>query len=114
MAHNWPLASFSWFQSYSQTVSMADKFGPVFTVKLGVHRVLVVSNSEMAKECLTTNDRVFASRPKALASELMGYNYANFGFAQYGPYWSHIRKIIVHELVSQHRLQMLAHIRVLK
>ncbi|KAJ0677883.1 putative cytochrome P450 [Helianthus annuus] len=91
---------------------MADKFGPVFTLKLGVHRVLVVSNSEMAKECLTTNDRVFASRPKALASELMGYNYANFGFAQYGPYWRHIRKIIVHELVSQHRLQMLAHIRV--
>ncbi|KAJ0504770.1 putative cytochrome P450 [Helianthus annuus] len=92
--------------------SMADKFGPVFTLKLGVHRVLVVSNSEMAKECLTTNDRVFASRPKALASELMGYNYANFGFAPYGPYWRHIRKIIVHELVSQHRLQMLAHIRV--
>ncbi|KAM0019855.1 putative cytochrome P450 [Helianthus debilis subsp. tardiflorus] len=77
--------------------SMTDKFGPVFTLKLG---------------CLTTNDRVFASRPKALASELMGYNYANFGFASYGPYWHHIRKIIVHELVSQHRLQMLAHIRV--
>ncbi|KAJ0725120.1 putative cytochrome P450 [Helianthus annuus] len=92
--------------------SMADKFGAVFTLKVGIHRVLVVSNSEMAKECLTTNDRVFASRPKALASDLMAYNYANFGFAPYGPYWRHIRKIIVHELVSQHRLQMLAHIRV--
>ncbi|KAJ0829120.1 putative protopine 6-monooxygenase [Helianthus debilis subsp. tardiflorus] len=41
--------------------SMADKFGPIFTFKLGVNRVLVVSNSEMAKECLTTNDRVFAT-----------------------------------------------------
>ncbi|KAI3821086.1 hypothetical protein L1987_08643 [Smallanthus sonchifolius] len=54
--------------------SMADKLGSIFTIKLGVHRVLVVSSSEMAKECLTTNDRVFASRPKAMATELMGYN----------------------------------------
>ncbi|XP_035846636.1 cytochrome P450 CYP82D47 [Helianthus annuus] len=92
--------------------SMADKFGPIFTLKLGVNRVLVVSNSDMAKECLTTNDRVFASRPKAMVSELMGYNYANFGLAPYGPYWRHIRRIIVLEMGSHHHLQMLEHIRV--
>ncbi|XP_076894187.1 cytochrome P450 82A3-like [Bidens hawaiensis] len=92
--------------------SMADKFGPIFTIKLGVHRVLVVSNSEMAKECLTTNDRVFASRPKSLVSDLMSYNYANFGLAPYGPFWRLIRKIIVVELLSHHRVQTLAHIRV--
>ena len=92
--------------------SLADKFGPIFTIKLGVHRVLVVSNSEVAKECLTTNDKVFASRPKAMVSELMGYNYANFGLTPYGPYWREIRKIVVLELVSQHRLRMLAQVRV--
>ncbi|KAI3821089.1 hypothetical protein L1987_08646 [Smallanthus sonchifolius] len=91
---------------------MADKLGSIFTIKLGVHRVLVVSSSEMAKECLTTNDRVFASRPKAMATELMGYNYATFGLAPYGPYWRQIRRIIVLELSSHHRLQTLAHIRV--
>lgn len=92
--------------------SMADKFGSIFIIKLGVRRVLVVNSYEMAKECLTTNDRVFANRPKALVSELMGYNYANFGLAPYGPYWRHIRKIIVLELMSQHRLHMLADIRI--
>ena len=92
--------------------SLADKFGPIFTIKLGVHRVLVVSNSEVAKECLTTNDKVFASRPKAMATELMGYNYANFALATYRPYWREIRKIVVLELVSQHRLRMLAQVRV--
>ncbi|KAI3821097.1 hypothetical protein L1987_08654 [Smallanthus sonchifolius] len=92
--------------------SMADKFGSIFTIKLGVHRVLVVSNSEMAKECLATNDRVFASRQKAMAIELMGYNYANFGLGPYGPYWHQIRRIVVLELASRHRLQMLEHIRV--
>nr|GEW44488.1 cytochrome P450 [Tanacetum cinerariifolium] len=92
--------------------SMADKYGPLFTIKLGSHRVLVVSSSDMAKECLTTNDKVFASRPKSMATELMCYCYANFAFTTYGPYWREIRKIVVLELVSQRRLQMLAHVRV--
>ncbi|KAI3688918.1 hypothetical protein L2E82_46852 [Cichorium intybus] len=96
---------------YKLLGSMADKLGPMFTIKLGVHRVLVVNNAEIAKECLTTNDKVFASRPKAMATELMGYNYANFSVAPYGSYWRDIRKMIVQELGSQHGLQMLSHIR---
>ncbi|PWA39309.1 cytochrome P450 [Artemisia annua] len=116
-AGSWPIIGHLHLLAGSQVPhkvlgSLADKFGPIFTIKLGVHRVLVVSNSEVAKECLTTNDKVFASRPKAMVSELMGYNYANFGLAPYGPYWREIRKIVVLELVSQRRLQMLAHVRV--
>nr|GFC74127.1 cytochrome P450 [Tanacetum cinerariifolium] len=91
--------------------SMADKFGPFFTIKVGLHRVLVVSNSEMAKECLTTNDRVFASRPKSMARELMGCNYAMFAFAPYGSYWREMRKIVIQELASHRYVQMLAHIK---
>nr|XP_043608711.1 demethylepipodophyllotoxin synthase-like [Erigeron canadensis] len=91
--------------------SMADKFGPIFTIKLGVHRTLIVSNSEVAKECLTTNDRVFSSRPKAMASEVMGHNYANFALAPSGPYWRDVRKLIVLELGSQRCLKMLENIR---
>ncbi|KAI3504804.1 hypothetical protein L1887_26525 [Cichorium endivia] len=91
--------------------SMADKFGPIFTIKLGVNRVLVVNTSDMAKECLTANDRVFAGRPKAMATELMGYNYANFSFARNISFWRDMRKIIAIELGSHHRLQMLSNIR---
>ncbi|KAJ0829121.1 putative cytochrome P450 superfamily [Helianthus annuus] len=46
-----------------------------------------------------------------MLSELMGYNYANFGLAPYGPY-CHIRRIIVLEMASHRHLQMLEHIRV--
>ncbi|KAI3686710.1 hypothetical protein L1987_80400 [Smallanthus sonchifolius] len=116
-AGSWPIIGHLHLLAGSQVPhkllgSMADKFGPIFTIKLGVHRVLVVNSSEMAKECLTTNDRVFASRPRAMATELMGYNYAIIGFAPFGPYWRQIRKIVVLELASHHRLQMLAQIRV--
>nr|XP_043607990.1 demethylepipodophyllotoxin synthase-like [Erigeron canadensis] len=92
--------------------SMADKFGPIFTIKFGVHRTLVVSNSEVAKECLTTNDRVFSSRSKAMATEVMGHNSAMFAFAPSGPYWREIRKLIVLEMGSPRRLRMLEQIRV--
>ena len=67
--------------------NMADKYGPIFTIWLGVHRTLVVSSWEIVEECFTTNDKAFANRPKTLALELLGYNYAMFGFSPYGRYW---------------------------
>ncbi|XP_076937666.1 cytochrome P450 CYP82D47-like [Bidens hawaiensis] len=91
---------------------MADEYGPIFTIKLGVHRALVVSNGEVAKECFTTNDKAFASRPKSKAAEIMGYNYAMLGFAPHGDYWRQVRKMVMLEILSQKRVEMLEHIRV--
>nr|GEW83901.1 cytochrome P450 CYP82D47-like [Tanacetum cinerariifolium] len=90
---------------------LADKYGPIFTIKLGFHQALVVSSGEIAKECYTTNDKVFASRPKSKAVEIMGYNYAMFGLAPYGDYWRQVRKIITLEVLSQRRVEMLGHVR---
>ncbi|XP_021285065.1 cytochrome P450 CYP82D47-like [Herrania umbratica] len=91
--------------------AMADKYGPIFTIKLGVRRALVVSSWETAKECLTTNDKAFATRPKNISMEVLGYNHAMFGFAPYGPYWRNMRKITTLELLANHRLDMLKHVR---
>ncbi|KAI6688935.1 hypothetical protein NL676_025763, partial [Syzygium grande] len=91
--------------------SMADKYGQIFSIKLGLHRAIVVSGSEFAKECFTTNDKAFSSRPKYLAAKLLGYNYAMFGFSPYGPYWRQVRKIATLELLSNHTLEKLRHVR---
>ncbi|KAL7603835.1 hypothetical protein Lser_V15G18852 [Lactuca serriola] len=90
---------------------LADKYGPIFSIKLGVHNVLVVSSAEMAKECFTTNDKVFASRPKSMAVEHMGYNYAILALAPYGDYWRQVRKIMTLEVLSQRRVEMLGPLR---
>lgn len=66
--------------------NMAAKYGPIFTIKLGVHQTLVVSNSKIAKECLTIHDKAFANRPNLIAMEVMGYNNAMFGLASYGSF----------------------------
>lgn len=92
--------------------AMADRYGPIFGIRVGVHRGLVVSSSEMAKECFTTNDLALASRPNLLAAKHLGYNYAMFGLAPHGPFWREIRKIATVELLSNRRLEILKQIRI--
>ncbi|EXB51033.1 Cytochrome P450 82A3 [Morus notabilis] len=92
--------------------NLADKCGPIFTVRIGSHPGLVVSSSEMAKECFTINDLALASRPNLLAAKHMGYNYAMFGLAPHGPFWREIRKIATVQLLSNRRLELLKHIRI--
>ncbi|KAH6810240.1 cytochrome P450 [Perilla frutescens var. frutescens] len=91
--------------------AMADKYGPVFTIKLGSQENMVVSSWETAKECFTTLDKVFADRPKLTATRLLAYNGAMFGFAPYGPYWRQMRKIATLELLSHRRIDLMSHIR---
>lgn len=91
--------------------AMADCYGPAFAVRLGARRTLVISSSELARECFTVNDRVFSTRPRSLALRLMGYNQSILGFAPYGAYWRDMRKLVVTELLSSRRLEQLRHIR---
>ncbi|KAI3461838.1 hypothetical protein Pfo_018501 [Paulownia fortunei] len=90
--------------------ALADKHGPVFTIRLGLHRALVVSSWEAVKECFTTNDRVLANSPTTTARKYLGYNYATFAFT-HGPYWREIRKLVLLELLSPRRLEKLKHVR---
>ncbi|XP_009795251.1 strychnine-10-hydroxylase [Nicotiana tabacum] len=93
---------------------MAEKYGPIFRIKLGVNQVVVVSDAKIAKECFTTNDMAFANRPKSIASEIIGYNYAMFGLGPYGPYWREIRKIATIEFLSTRQVEISSHIRELE
>ncbi|PPR90383.1 hypothetical protein GOBAR_AA30307 [Gossypium barbadense] len=87
--------------------ALADKLGPAFMIRLGVHPALVVSSREVAKEIFTTNDMAVSSRSKMAAAEHMGYNYAMFGFSPYGQYWREMRKITMLEVLSNHRIDQL-------
>ncbi|KAF2324446.1 hypothetical protein GH714_014188 [Hevea brasiliensis] len=44
--------------------ALADKYGPIFTVRIGIYSALVVSTWELAKEIFTTNDAAVWTRPK--------------------------------------------------
>ncbi|KAE8734977.1 Cytochrome P450 82A3 [Hibiscus syriacus] len=87
--------------------NLADKYGPAYMIRIGVHPALVVNSRDVAKEIFTTNDMVVSSRSKFAAAEHLGYNYAMFGFSPYGQYWREMRKITMLEVLSNHRIDQL-------
>nr|GMD12257.1 cytochrome P450 CYP82D47-like [Ipomoea batatas] len=92
--------------------AIADKHGRIFSLWLGMHRVVVISDREFLKQCFTTHDKALAGRPESTAGEYLGYNYAGFGFLSYGPYWRKIRKLVLSEVLSARRLEKFSHSRV--
>ncbi|CAK9140914.1 unnamed protein product [Ilex paraguariensis] len=113
----WPVIGHLHLLGGEKTVSrtlgaIADKYGPIFTIRLGMDRALVISNWEAVKECFTTNDRAFGARPVSSAGKYLGYNYAGFGFVSCGPFWREMRKLALLEVLSGRRLEALKHVRV--
>lgn len=91
--------------------AMADRHGPIFSLRLGSHRGVVVSSWEAIKECFTANDLVFATRPSMAVAKYLGYDSASFGLAPYGPYWRDVRKMVTVDLLAARRLDDLGHVR---
>ncbi|KAM7527439.1 hypothetical protein LguiB_030849 [Lonicera macranthoides] len=91
--------------------AMADKHGPIFSLQLGSCPAIVVSGWEIAKECFTTNDKTFASRPSMAIAKYLSYENAGFALAPYGPYWREVRKMVTLTLFTNHQLEKLKHIR---
>ncbi|XP_057470771.1 cytochrome P450 CYP82D47-like [Actinidia eriantha] len=91
--------------------ALADKYGPIFRIQLGMHHAIVVSSKEAIKDCFATNDVVFMTRPESATMKYMGYDGAFFALGPSGLYWHKMRKITTNELLSNSRLESLKHIR---
>lgn len=87
---------------------MADEYGPVLRIQLGLQHALVVSGKEALRQIFTTNDLSFMNRPKAFA------NSAFFALTPYGPFWQEVRKIGVSGLLSNTRLELMKPVRALE
>ncbi|GLJ29511.1 hypothetical protein SUGI_0581760 [Cryptomeria japonica] len=91
--------------------SLSEIYGPIMQLQLGNRSVLVITSSQMAKECFTVNDKAFASRPRLYIGKHMGYEYKSLGWAPYGSYWRNIRKICTLQLFSASRIRSFRHVR---
>ncbi|KAK6125305.1 hypothetical protein DH2020_040953 [Rehmannia glutinosa] len=93
------------FHHFSQTN------GPIFSLKLGTHRAVVVSSPDLVEECFTKNDVVFSNRPDSMANEYIGYNYTTMAGAPYGHHWRNLRRLGAQEVLSPARLNAFSQIR---
>lgn len=90
---------------------ISSQYGPVVFLEFGSRPVLLVSSPSAAEDCFTTNDLVFANRPKLLAGKHLGYNYTTLTWAPYGDHWRNLRRIATIEILSNNRIQMFTDIR---
>ncbi|XVE82864.1 hypothetical protein DITRI_Ditri16bG0039800 [Diplodiscus trichospermus] len=90
---------------------LSQKYGPVFSLKVGSRRLVVVSSPSAVQECFTKNDIVLANRPRFIMGKYVGYNYTTLGLAPYGDHWRNLRRLCTIEIFSSNRLNLTLDIR---
>ncbi|CAN0905543.1 Isoflavone 2'-hydroxylase [Linum grandiflorum] len=91
---------------------ISAKHGPLVLLQFGLRNVLLVSSPALAQDCFTTtNDVVFANRPRMAAGRRLAYNCTTLAWAPYGDHWRNLRRIASTQLLSSQRVQSLSGIR---
>ena len=91
---------------------LSRNLGPVFSLRLGFCRAVVVTSASAAEEFLShENDVVFANRPISTLGKYVAYNNSIVSVSPYGDHWRNLRRITALEVFSTHRLNGSAEIR---
>ncbi|KAL6843548.1 hypothetical protein ACP4OV_026610 [Aristida adscensionis] len=90
---------------------LAGVHGPLMMLRLGETPLVVASSKEAARAVLKTHDTNFATRPKLLAGEIVGYDWADILFSPSGDYWRKLRQLCAAEILSPKRVLSFRHIR---
>ncbi|KAL6637902.1 hypothetical protein ACP70R_025474 [Stipagrostis hirtigluma subsp. patula] len=93
---------------HASLLRLAARHGPVFSMRLGSRRAVVVSSPECARECFTEHDVVFANRPRLPSQMLVSADGASLGTASYGPHWRNLRRVAAVQLLSAHRVDCMS------
>ncbi|KAF2533760.1 hypothetical protein F2Q70_00031161 [Brassica cretica] len=91
---------------------LSRNLGPVFSLRLGSCRAVVVTSASAAEEFLShENDVVFANRPISTLGKYVAYNNSIVSVSPYGDHWRNLRRICTVEIFSAARLRESSEIR---
>ncbi|KAK8603150.1 hypothetical protein V6N13_085343 [Hibiscus sabdariffa] len=90
---------------------LAQRYGPIMSIKLGHVPTIVVSSPEAAELFLKVHDVVFANRPKVQASDYLTCGAKGMVFTEYGPYWRMVRKWCISHLLGTWKVESFAPVR---
>ncbi|KAK8942334.1 Cytochrome P450 71D7 [Platanthera zijinensis] len=85
--------------------SLAEKYGPLFHLKLGEVDLVVIASPELAAESMKAHDTAFASRPQFMATRIIMCDGGDIVFAPFGKLWGQLRKILTVELFTAKRVK---------
>ncbi|CAL0306177.1 unnamed protein product [Lupinus luteus] len=94
-----------------QLWQLAKKYGPLFSLQLGLRPAIVVSSPKLAKEVLKNHGLVFSGRPSLYGQQKLSYNGSEIVFSPYSDYWREMRKVCVVNIFSSKRVSSFSSIR---
>ncbi|XP_073363770.1 desmethyl-deoxy-podophyllotoxin synthase [Aegilops tauschii subsp. strangulata] len=91
---------------------LSRRHGPLMFLRLGEVPTVVVSSAEMAEVVMKSKDLMFASRPRGVTLDVIGYG-SGIGiiFAPYSDRWHQARKVCTMELLSTKQVKRMEGIR---
>ncbi|XP_072979125.1 cytochrome P450 77A2 [Typha angustifolia] len=85
---------------------LRKEYGPIFTLRMGVRTLIIISNAELAHEALIEKGQLFASRPaENKTRNIFSCNKFTVNSSTYGPEWRSLRRNMVSGMLSNSRLR---------
>ncbi|XP_070543894.1 steroid 17-alpha-hydroxylase/17,20 lyase-like isoform X2 [Ptychodera flava] len=92
------LVAFATDPMYTLT-DLAKKYGDIFSLKLGMQRIVVLSNIELVREALVKKQNAFAGRPMVHSLDLFSEGGEDIAAGNFTQKWKTLRKI-AHQAIS--------------
>ncbi|XP_052428452.1 steroid 17-alpha-hydroxylase/17,20 lyase [Carassius gibelio] len=73
---------------------LQKKYGDLYSLMMGSHKVLIVNNHHHAKEILMKKGKIFAGRPRTVTTDLLTRDGKDIAFADYSSTWKFHRKMV--------------------
>ncbi|MQM17725.1 hypothetical protein Taro_050701 [Colocasia esculenta] len=87
---------------------LSRRHGPILYLRFGCRPVLVLSDPSAVEECYTSNDLVFANRPRMINTKYVHYDNTTLAAAPYGPHWQNLRRVTAVHLFSTSNISSFA------
>ncbi|KAK4486409.1 hypothetical protein RD792_009083 [Penstemon davidsonii] len=88
-----------------QFAGLADKYGPIFKIRLGHKLWVVIGSPSLTKEVVRDHDPIFANRDVSVAAEVVSYGMKDMVFSPNNSDWRKMRKIFSREMLSTRSLE---------
>nr|GFB60498.1 geraniol 8-hydroxylase-like [Tanacetum cinerariifolium] len=83
---------------------LAQRYGPIFKLKLGSKTHIVVGSSDLAKVVLREQDEIFANRDPPIAGTVLTYGGQDIVWSDNNSLWRNMRKVFAYEVLSNKNL----------
>ncbi|XP_041645223.1 steroid 17-alpha-hydroxylase/17,20 lyase [Cheilinus undulatus] len=73
---------------------LQQKYGQMYSLMMGSHRVIIVNHHTHAKEVLMKKGKIFAGRPRTVTTDILTRDGKDIAFGDYSATWRFHRKIV--------------------